>query len=427
MRYSQPYGTPEPPLGSYPRYINGDPVTGTEGSIPPATSIDEDQIEIINVITNAGLTPSHSDLQQLWEAITGLIAQKFITTSITKTVHGVGADFPDLNSAFTWLGSYIITSTGSVTFMIAPGKWTYTATVEINHPNSNRVSIQGAALKGAAPSVSTFSYTSPHNATDGTNDIIALRNVFSTELSFTGGVTGFHTLRGECVLRYLLITGSQTISSGGGPPAGQNRLGNGILVNATLYVDTVSIWGFGRHGVYVESSALFVLTTNALCLIYNGQYGIYALNALVLGTFATGHQLICASNGGAGLNLDGSNATGWQLIFRCNGSVGVAVEQGSQLSGQQGCQIMGNSGDGIEVVGGVAVVEYTTITGNGGWGVWCAGGTIWADYSTVSGNGVGALSASASAYVEATGCALGGQVSPPLNTYNQGSNSYISY
>src|SRR5215831_10784574 len=130
MRYSQPFGTPQPPLGQYPRFINGNPVTGTEGSIPPATAFDEAQIEIVTVIANAGLTPDHGDLTQLWQALMLLFSQRYITTHITKHVHGVGADFTDLNEAMRWLGSYVITPTGYVTFICASGKWTYQSAIE---------------------------------------------------------------------------------------------------------------------------------------------------------------------------------------------------------------------------------------------------------------------------------------------------------
>src|SRR6202008_1898933 len=112
---------PDPPLGQYPRFINGNPVTGTEGSIPPASAFDETQIELLTVITNAkggagGFPgdptlgdPDHNDLAQLWKALLSLFAQRYITTHITRTIHGAGADFTDLNAAMTWLASYIIT------------------------------------------------------------------------------------------------------------------------------------------------------------------------------------------------------------------------------------------------------------------------------------------------------------------------------
>jgi len=266
MQYSQPYGTPQPPLGSYPRYINGDPVTGTEGSIPPNTAFDETQIEILTVITNAGLVPTHADLTQLWQALQSLFAQKFITTPVTKTVHGSGADFPDLITALTWLDSYLITNTGSVTFMLAAGKWTYNETIEINHPNSNRVTIQGGALLGATPQPSNISVTGFFSSTDGTNQIIYLRSVHATELAFAGGVNGFVFLTAGCLLRYLLITGSQSQAS---PPAGSNIFqGCGIYAVKDPYLDGCSFWGFGYVGIYCSGCALRLPTSLSLTICF---------------------------------------------------------------------------------------------------------------------------------------------------------------
>jgi hypothetical protein len=69
MQYNQPYGMPpEVTWGDTP-YVNGNPSTGTQGSIPPAASIEYPQREIVNTISDAGLTPSNSDLSQLAKAI----------------------------------------------------------------------------------------------------------------------------------------------------------------------------------------------------------------------------------------------------------------------------------------------------------------------------------------------------------------------
>jgi hypothetical protein len=65
MQYNQPYGVSDPNAP----YINGNPSTGTMGSIPPAASIEYPQREIVNFITDAGMVPSNSDLHQLSEAI----------------------------------------------------------------------------------------------------------------------------------------------------------------------------------------------------------------------------------------------------------------------------------------------------------------------------------------------------------------------
>jgi hypothetical protein len=80
MLYNQPYGVSDPNAA----YINGNPSTGTMGSIPPAASIEFDQREIVAVISYANAhaltdyngapcaAPSNADLTQLAKAIFGM-------------------------------------------------------------------------------------------------------------------------------------------------------------------------------------------------------------------------------------------------------------------------------------------------------------------------------------------------------------------
>ena len=70
MKYTPPFGSIDPNAS----YVNGDPATGTQGSIPPAAAQEQPQREILAVITAAGLTPSQSDLTQLQQAIRRQIA-----------------------------------------------------------------------------------------------------------------------------------------------------------------------------------------------------------------------------------------------------------------------------------------------------------------------------------------------------------------
>lgn len=65
MKYNQPFGIAEVDAP----YINGNPSTGTAGSIPPAESIEYPQREIANIVADAGYTPSNSDLHQLAKAV----------------------------------------------------------------------------------------------------------------------------------------------------------------------------------------------------------------------------------------------------------------------------------------------------------------------------------------------------------------------
>jgi hypothetical protein len=66
MKYNQPYGVSDVNAP----YVNGNPSTGTMGSIPPAASIEYPQREIVNLITNVNIAaPDNGDLQQLAKAI----------------------------------------------------------------------------------------------------------------------------------------------------------------------------------------------------------------------------------------------------------------------------------------------------------------------------------------------------------------------
>jgi len=427
MQYSQPFGVPpapiipptRPPDGSaWPRYVNGNPVTGTAGSIPPNTAFDEDQLEIVNVIINAGLTPSHSDVTQLWQSLMALFAQKYITTAIIKTVHGSGADFPDLIAALNWLGEYIITPSGSVTFMVAAGKWTYTNFVELNHPNINRVTIQGAALLGAAPVPGNISVTGYKSATDGTNQIIYLRSVFATELSFTGGVNGFNVYRGGATLRYLLITGSQTVA-----------LNQGIAVmirGADLNVDCLAVWGFGNTAFDIMFGALRAVSALSITCCYNGWWSINLFGG-TLQMPGTGH-LILASSMGA-INVFASSVGSPIVDVRGHntpsGNTAVQGESGSQIAFNSGSNYSINNQTPIVISGrSTFQSEQSTYQNNVGDGIDVYGGLAWVDDSTFSGNSVRAITCGNGADVEALRCSLGGGTYPAINTAAV-QNSYI--
>ncbi len=67
MLYNAPYDQlPGNPNASY---LDGNPGIGQQGSIIPAAAMEYPQREIVNVLTDNGLTPSNSDLDQLSKAI----------------------------------------------------------------------------------------------------------------------------------------------------------------------------------------------------------------------------------------------------------------------------------------------------------------------------------------------------------------------
>lgn len=99
MKYNAPYGASD----TNAAYINGNPATGTMGSIPPAESIEYDQREIVNVISYAAtnalidfnnqpcVAPTNSLMDQLLKAIFGMI-HKVSGTDDGGTVTKLQAD-----------------------------------------------------------------------------------------------------------------------------------------------------------------------------------------------------------------------------------------------------------------------------------------------------------------------------------------------
>lgn len=82
MKYVQPYGISDPEAV----YINGNPATGTMGSIPPAASIEHPQREIVSLIKAGGLTASPTDLNQLLRSTRGQVPSFLDDTGAANTI-----------------------------------------------------------------------------------------------------------------------------------------------------------------------------------------------------------------------------------------------------------------------------------------------------------------------------------------------------
>lgn len=54
-------------------YVDTDPQRGIKGSTVPAAAIEAPQRELVNLITQAGITPSTSDLEQVYKAVVQII------------------------------------------------------------------------------------------------------------------------------------------------------------------------------------------------------------------------------------------------------------------------------------------------------------------------------------------------------------------
>jgi hypothetical protein len=135
MQYNQPYGVSDPNAP----YINGNPSTGTMGSIPPAASIEYPQREIVGVIADARMTPINGDLNQLSKAIQSgqlFYADDQGTANSIQVITSpnIGGTF---SKGFTIISKAANTNTGATTVTVnGAGIWNVVHTTDRSPLNS---------------------------------------------------------------------------------------------------------------------------------------------------------------------------------------------------------------------------------------------------------------------------------------------------
>jgi hypothetical protein len=162
MKYNVPYGLPDETTLYGTPYVNGNPSTGTAGSIPPAASIEYDQREIVAVIQYAFdkvlfdwtgtpcAAPSNADLTQLLKAIYGISNRARVVVPFSYYVDGgAGNDANDgltAATAFKTIQHAVDVASGyapgpnAITIRIAP--FTYTGFTTPNY-SIPQILIQG--------------------------------------------------------------------------------------------------------------------------------------------------------------------------------------------------------------------------------------------------------------------------------------------
>jgi len=438
MRYNQPFGISDPNAP----YINGNPGTGVQGSIPPASSIEHDQREVVEVISRANARgykdftdtpcapPSEADLQQLRKAIEGFVRAlplefgDLIDSYVVFTVHGAGADFPDLHAALHYLSKFKITAHGRVVLQLAgagasgpANQYVYTRTVIFDHPNNHRIYCLGAQLRGAGAPMDYTAFTLTGNtsglrASDTSANLTMLRTRYATELRFNNCI-GVE-IAGVCLgmLSAVMITsngfGNPPYEAPGGiyvSAASTNLVigyltdpdisigavisrGQGVVVagfqysnfyfgqcgNASAFVldfPMISI-GSGWHGFETNANASF--QPGGMCLSFsNAQCGFACHYGWLFFDVQSGpHATQCAFNGQNGMQAIQANVNAGGIKCWGNGGWGLVAEQGSILLG--GGAVFGING--IRNTTGEAFaahMSYVWVAGSSGYGV--AGGT----------------------------------------------------
>ena len=366
MKYNQPLDQPSNPTAPY---INGNPAAGIQGSIVPGESIEYDQREIIEVITRANvrgytdfsgsacLTPANSDLTQLRKAIEGFITnwQFIISTEVTFTVHGSGADFADLNDAFAYLGKYRITPTGHVILQLAgaaagsaqAARYLYTRPIVVNHPNNDRISIFGAPML-APVSRTDAGYawngnSAAQRSADTQTNLSIMRTKFATELQFSGRlfggwfpVAGMQII-GSCLqhLDGILFTGDGVNDQG----SGVLFMCAGSLNNLPRTMAPDSPWAYdGLAAINFRMGSGFNFDVGS-CVSSWGQtpdqnfntcffaFGCANGIAITNGGFITAFgNAVCLGNDSSGFYLWPRSGTQWDGGLFCNANAGQGIQ-----------------------------------------------------------------------------------------------------
>jgi hypothetical protein len=349
MQYNQPLDKPSNPNAPY---IDGNIDAGIQGSIVPAAGIENDQREVVEVITRANArgyvdfsgtpcaAPGNFDLTQLRKAIEGFITgwNFIIDTTITFKVHGTGYDFIDLNAAMSYLRKYYITTNGHVILQCggatpgssAAASYTYNQAVYFSHANNNRISVYGAPMLAAMPPNSTFYACNGYGsiAADTTNNLALVRQKFATEFHMQGGA-GVVIYNGPNLMHFdgILLTGDGSAAAGLTCQASHGFMntdsGRGIAIT-----------GFGSNGFFCALGA----TVGFIGPSTNSE------NSLC--------NIVSFGNGGAGCAVgDGSYLTMYgNLNCLSNGNHGLLMfpRTGAQLDGAADCRC--NNGNGINML-----------------------------------------------------------------------------
>lgn len=337
----------------------------------------------------------------------------YINAPITKTVYGAGADFPDMPSALYWASRYIITQTGQLTLQITPGQHIENATrIIVDHPNANRLIIQGGTAAALASSDFVFTgNTGAALSNDQANQLTMLRTKYNTELRLTN--TTWMDIRTGGTIQNLLITGDGTF------PASPGNSRHLVTFTNDVYVQNVSIHGSGGSGLGVNG---------ARCCFFAGTVSVSGCVGAGLNIYtscAIESVLICASNNYAGLTCGGSIGwnTGGAMTMKGNGLQGAIIA--GTVTIKAGSQFISNNQNGM-VVQGYVDVQNSSFSGNGYAGISALNnGSVIARTGTFTGNISFSVEAQAGANVDIRGASYPAlSVSPAINTSGNG-NAFI--
>jgi hypothetical protein len=309
MKYQKPYDQADINAS----YVNANPASGIQGSIPPAEALEQPQREIVAAIVASGQTPTNSDMTQLVKAIQ---RGTFNFAQDTGTANAVVATFTPTPSdgayGFTygeriWIQKGAAANTGPVTLNTSGFTWPDGSALVAGDLPAN--AIFGVAFNGSGFHLLTVVGPSVFARAS------AGRNIVTFTASTTWTVpAGVHLINHS-------IWGGGGGGGGGGPGAGTNATGGGgggfsqgPLAVTPGDVLTITVGAGGAAGGTPAATggtggASSVTVPGGATVTANGGTGGYGANGFYQttagngGTASGGSVNLTGSPGSSGLGL----------------------------------------------------------------------------------------------------------------------------
>lgn len=283
MKYTQPLNEAEDAS-----YVDGNPATGSTGSIIPAGALENPQREIVNAITDAGLTPSASSNSQLAQAIT----TKITTASSNLQTQINGKQATITGAATTVTGSNLTASralTSNSSGKIAASDTTSTELGYVHGVTSNiQTQLNGKqpSVSGAATTITDNNLTSSRALTSNSSGKVAVSDTTATELGYVHGVTS--AIQTQINSKQATVTGAATTITSSNLTASRALVSNS---NGKVAVSSVTSTELGylsgitssvQTQINAKQSANDVSTA-----VSNMLKSLYPLGSIYIGTQST--------------------------------------------------------------------------------------------------------------------------------------------
>lgn len=327
-----------------------------------------EDLQVENASLQAEIDGLRQDADELGEDVDQLFAEAADDARVVAAdiVLDVPASYVDVNAALGSLDDAMITSDATVTIQIAPGTYDYYDSIEVTHPNSDRIQIVGDAT-----GLVELAFHGPYG--------LVVSNGAHLDL-----------------LRDVVLTSDGSLR------------GNGIVAtrcSSIALAGSISVSGFEEDGVRATHGGVVTSTATSLVVSDNGtgvratHHGVAVVpeaavsNSVVHGVEADRGGLVDSEssssigNGGGGYHAGGSSAL-FAFQSTASGNAGDGYAADSSFVFNRLSVASSNGGSGSSTLrGGFMDALQATAQDNGEMGFRAdIGGTVYAPLSTSTGN-----------------------------------------